>query len=196
MLKLLITIGDKSYRCEYPETEEERKIGLSKRESILPDEGMLFDFSGYADTPIMQMRDTKLELDMIGIDEDGIVLKVITPEPLSQKEIPFFDCSFVLEVKANSGIVVGDEFKITDTNLNDYIMKIIAPDGTAQGLLKGGERIFSRISTKKMISMAKKAYLHRNNQEQYNKDCKKLGEFVLKELHAQNNREPQYVEPK
>jgi hypothetical protein len=38
------------------------------------------------------------------------------------------------------------------------MMKVLAPDGSTQMNLKGGERIFSRKNTKVLIRQAKKAY--------------------------------------
>ena len=51
-------------------------------------------------------------------------------------------------------------------------------------LLKGGERIFSRKSTKQMIRWAKKAEEVKNDEVLYTKRCKRLGKIMLKELEA------------
>lgn len=194
MNKVLVTINDKVYRCELANTEEDRRKGLMGREYLAPDEGMLFDFSTYEGTPEMYMKDTSLPLDMIGIDDEDEVIKVHTPEVNSEELIPFPDCKYVLEVNAGSGIEVGDDFEMDDdVDLGKYSMKILAPDGTAQGLLQGGERIFSRVSTKRLITRAKKAFSHKDDKELYEKDCKKLGTYVFKELYAQDHRDPQYV---
>ena len=194
MNKILVTINDKVYRCELANTEEDRRKGLMGREYLAPDEGMLFDFSTYEGTPEMYMKDTNLPLDMIGIDDEDEVIKVHTPEVNSDELIPFPDCKYVLEVNAGSGIEVGDDFEMDDdVDLGKYSMKILAPDGTAQGLLQGGERIFSRVSTKRLITRAKKAFSHKDDKELYEKDCKKLGTYVFKELYAHDHRDPQYV---
>nr|DAF63629.1 MAG TPA: hypothetical protein [Podoviridae sp. ctz6O13] len=194
MNKILVTINDKVYRCELANTEEDRRKGLMGREYLAPDEGMLFDFSTYEGTPEMYMKDTNLPLDMIGIDDEDEVIKVHTPEVNSDELIPFPDCKYVLEVNAGSGIEVGADFEMEDdVDLGKYSMKILAPDGTAQGLLQGGERIFSRVSTKRLITRAKKAFSHKDDKELYEKDCKKLGTYVFKELYAQDHRDPQYV---
>ncbi len=195
MKKALINIGDKSYRCELTETAEERRKGLSGRDILSPDEGMLFDFTDDEETPEMWMKDTTIPLDMIGIDDDGDVIQIYTPKPESEDLMPFPNCKYVLEVNANSGIKLGDDFEIDDEDdLDKYVMKVLAPDGTAQALLQGGERIFSRISTRMLISRAKKAYAHRNDKELYEKDCKKLGKYVFKELYAQDHRPQEFVD--
>jgi hypothetical protein len=73
-------------------------------------------------------------------------------------------------------------------------MKVLAPDGSTQMNLQGGERIFSRISTKKMIKQAKKANSLREDPILYERACKKLGKICLKELYAQNHRDQEYVQ--
>ena len=72
-------------------------------------------------------------------------------------------------------------------------MKVIASDGTTQAQLQGGERIFSRISTKQLIQWAKKAEASKDNPEQFDKYCKRLGKRIFREIHAQDTREPEYV---
>ena len=194
MNKVLVSINDKVYRCELAKEDDDRHKGLSGRERLAPDEGMLFDFSNHEETPQMYMKDTTIPLDMIGIDDDGTVVLVHTPEPESEKLIPFPGCKYILEVNAGSDIEVGDDFEMDDSDdLEKYTMKILAPDGSAQALLQGGERIFSRVSTKRLIVRAKKAFAHKDDKELYEKDCKKLGTYVFKELYAQDHREPQYV---
>lgn len=195
MNKVLVNIGDKTYRCEVAVNELDKRLGLSHRKYLAPDEGMLFDFSDSEEVPEMYMKNTTIPLDMIGIDSDGTVLQVETPEVESTDLIPFPNCQYILEVNAGSGISVGDDFEIDDeTDLDKYVMKVLAPDGTAQTLLQGGERIFSRVSTKMLIIRAKRAFSHKDNKELYEKDCKKLGKYVFKELYAQNHRDPQYVD--
>lgn len=160
MNKVLVNIGDKTYRCEFAKSSEDRHKGLSGREHLAPDEGMLFDFSDTDETPEMWMKDTKIPLDIIGIDKFDMVSQVYTPKPESEELTPYPNVKYILEVSADSGIREGDDFELDeDTDLDKYVMKILAPDGTAQGMLQGGERIFSRISTRKLISRAKKPLL-------------------------------------
>lgn len=194
MNKVLVNIGDKTFRCEFAQLSEDRHKGLSNREILAPDEGMLFDFSDYDEVPEMYMKDTTIPLDMIGIDEDGTVVQVHTPKVESEDLMPFPNCKYILEVNAGSDIKIGDDFEIDDDEgLDKYVMKVLAPDGTAQALLQGGERIFSRVSTKMLIIRAKRAFAHKDDKELYEKDCKKLGKYVFKELYAQDHRDPQFV---
>jgi hypothetical protein len=62
------------------------------------------------------------------------------------------------------------------------VMTLYDEEGNAQMRMYGGERIFSRVSTKQIL----KLYKQGNIQE--------LGEYVIKEVNAQNKRKPEYVE--
>ena len=100
---------------------------------------------------------------------------------------------YILEVNAESGIVEGDEFEIDDSDdLNKYVMKVLAPDGSTQMYLQGGERIVSRKETRTLIKKAKKAYANKGGD--YDRYCKSLGKYMFKILKGQDNREPEYVQ--
>jgi hypothetical protein len=58
-------------------------------------------------------------------------------------------------------------------------MLVLDSDGNVQMRLHGGERIFSRIFTRKLIKAALKAY-----QNDSDSDYKKVGKLVIKELDA------------
>lgn len=60
-------------------------------------------------------------------------------------------------------------------------MDVLDGDGNSQMTITGGERIFSRIATKKMLQL--------NEEGNY----KELGKFICDELYAQDKRDPQYV---
>ena len=70
-------------------------------------------------------------------------------------------------------------------------MKVLAPDGSTQMYLQGGERIVSRKETRTLIKKAKKAYANKGGD--YDKYCKSLGKYMFKILKGQDNREPEYV---
>lgn len=194
MDKVRVVIGDKVYDCQVAKNEEDRKKGLMGVENLSPNEGMLFQWQD-EDSRQMWMKDTKIALDQIAINGDDEVVMVYTAQPEDETLVTFPNAKYILEVNANSGIVEGDEFDIDDSDdLNKYVMKILAQDGSTQMYLQGGERIFSRISTKQMIKWAKKADAVKDKEEQYNKICRRLGKRLFRELYAQDHREPQYVE--
>lgn len=194
MEKVIVNIGNKTYNCLLAKTEEQRRKGLMNVDYLAPDEGMLFEFDKEG-TQEFWMKDTSLELTQISINDDDEVEYVYQAIPNDETLIPFNNCKYLLEVNRTTEIQKGDEFEIDDSDdLNKYVMKVLAPDGSTQMNLQGGERIFSRISTKKMIKQAKKANSVRNNNDLFEKACRKLGKICLKELYAQNHRDQEYVQ--
>lgn len=195
MDKKKIIIGDKEYIVELAKTEEERKKGLQNRDYLAPDEGMLFVWSEQQPVVEMWMKDTKIPLDQIAINDDGEVTTVYKAQPEDETLHSFANVKYLLEVNQDSGIVEGDDFEFDDSeDPNKYVMKVLAPDGSTQYNLQGGERIFSRISTKQMITWAKKAEANRDNKELFESYCRKLGKRMFREIHAQDTRKPEYVE--
>lgn len=136
------------------------------------------------------MKDTSIPLDIIFVGEDDEVLSVHKGMPESEKLIKEpKETFYVIELNQNSGVSVGDEINIEeDSNLEPNKMYVLNPDGTAQFELEGGERIFSRISTRIIIKRAKKAYRSKTDNA-----YKALGKYVFRELDAQTNRDPEYV---
>ena len=193
MEKVLVSIGNRTYRCQLAKTEEQRRKGLMGIDYLAPDEGMLFEFSKEG-THEFWMKNTSLELTQISINADDEVEQVYQATPNDETLIPFNNCKYLLEVNRTTDIQKGDEFEIDDSDdLNKYVMKVLAPDGSTQMNLQGGERIFSRISTRKMIKQAKKANSVREDEILFERACRKLGKICLKELYAQNHRDQEYV---
>lgn len=194
MEKVIVNIGNKTYNCQVAKTDEQRQKGLMDVDYLAPDEGMLFEFSKEG-THEFWMKNTPLELTQISINDDDEVEYVYQATPNDETLIPFDNCKYLLEVNRTTEIQRGDEFEIDDSDdLNKYVMKVLAPDGSTQMNLQGGERIFSRISTRKMIKQAKKANSLREDPVLYERACKKLGKICLKELYAQNHRDQEYVQ--
>lgn len=190
-----ITVGSKEYDVELAETPEEREDGLSRVKSLESDEGMLFIHeevtSGY-----YTMAETSIDLDIIFMDEEGTVIKVVTAKAKSEDPVECEGYKYVLEVNPNSGVEEGDELDFEDDEISDEDkakvqkrMLVLNSDGDVQMRLQGGERIFSRIFTRKLIKAAIRAYKSDDDS-----DYRRVGRFVLKELDAQDNRDPQYVE--
>lgn len=193
MEEVLVHVGNKTYKCKVARTEEEQKKGLMGVESLPEDEGMLFVWDEEG-THYMWMKNCPLPIDQIGINDDEEVTIVYRAQPNNETSIPFIHTKYVLEVNTNSGIKEGDEIEIENLEESEYTMKILAPDGSVQMELKGGERIFSRKSTKQLIKWAKKAEYVKDNENLFNKRCKRLGKIIFKELQAQDNRDPEYVQ--
>ena len=192
MDKVVVNIGKKTYNCQVAKNEEDRKKGLMGVEYLAPDEGMLFVWDK-EDTREMWMKDTLIPLDQIAINDDDEVVLVYQAQPKDETLVPFMNTKYILEVNQGSGIVEGDDFDIDDSeDLNKYTMKVLAPDGTTQMFLQGGERIFSRINTRTLIRKAKRAYEHK--EDDFDRYCKALGKYMFKCIKTQDNREPEYVQ--
>lgn len=184
-----IEIGDKEYKVKIAKTEEEKMKGLQDIESLPEDEGMLFIYDSPQDVAYW-MKDTKIPLDIVFINDDEEVISVKQGKPLSEDLIEEDGVLYVLEVNVDSGIQPGDDFDMEeDDEEKDNTMKVLASDGTIQMELEGGERIFSRKNTKVLIKYAKKAYKTKED-----KDYKALGKRLFKFLHTQDTNEPEYVE--
>ena len=195
MDKKRIIIGDKEYTVEIAKNEQDRHKGLQGRDYLAPDAGMLFVWDKQQPAVEFWMKDTLIPLDQIAINDDGEVTTVYTAEPKDETLHTFANVKYLLEVNKESGIVEGDEFEFDDSDdPNKYVMKVLAPDGSTQMSLQGGERIFSRPSTKQMVTWAKKAEANKDNKELFTKYCKRLGKRMFKELYAQDHRDPEYVE--
>lgn len=147
------------------------------------------------------MKDTTIPLDIIFVSDEDEVIDVKHGEPNSEELLTCVSkkhlITAVIEVNAGSGIKKGMDVDYEDFDesqhpeLKPNKMYVIGSDGTPQAELSGGERIFSRISTRKILKAAKKAFFSKQD-----KDYKKLGKIVFDELSAQDAREPEYVESK
>lgn len=192
MKKIIVNIGKKTYNCQVAESEEDKKKGLMDVENLPPDEGMLFVWKEEG-TREMWMKNTKIPLDQIAINEDDEVVLVYQAKPEDETLVSFMNTKYILEVNQGSGIVEGDDFDIDDSeDLNKYVMKVLAPDGSTQMFLQGGERIFSRINTRTLIRKAKRANEHQG--KDFERYCKALGKYMFKCIKIQDNREPEYVQ--
>ena len=183
-----IKLGGQEYDIFIAKSEEQKKQGLQHFKSLPKDEGMLFviNESSPVET-LFHMHNVAFPLDMIFMDDEFKVLDVKRGNPEDDKIEGI--ASYVLEVNADSGIKVGDEADIEDEEDEEYVMKVLSPDGTAQMHLEGGERIVSRRETLILIKKALKA-----NESKEDKDYKALGKYIFKVLKGQNERPAEYVD--
>lgn len=193
MEKIKIEINDKIYSVEVMKTEAEKSEGLSNRDSLTDDQGMLFDFS---DDPQKELTfnsfDMKFPIDIIFINQDMEVCAIDTLDPGPDGECTCIadddeEICYVLEVNAGSLIKVGDEFEFVEDETDDMYM--LDESGQPYYIIKSGARIFSRIHTRKLIKAAKKAKKSKND-----KDYKKLGKLMFKILDIQEDQADEYVE--
>jgi len=104
--KNMIKIESVEIPVEIAKTNEDRSKGLSKRETLEEKSGMIFVFSKNS-KPIFWMKDTKIALDIIWINDNKIIGidKNVQPEPkvvdskLTKYPAPS-EVDYVLEVNA------------------------------------------------------------------------------------------------
>lgn len=182
-----IKLGGQEYDIFIAKTEDQKKQGLQNFKSLPKDEGMLFviNESNPVET-FFHMHNVPFPLDLIFMDDEFKVLDVKKGNPEDDKIEGI--ASYVLEINADSGIKPGDEADIDDDD-EEYVMKVLSPNGDTQMGLFGGERIVSRKETKVLIKKALKA-----GSSKEDKDYKALGKYMFKVLNGQDERKPEYVD--
>ena len=198
METIKIKINNKTYDVLAARSEEEREQGLQNVVEMDDNEGCLF-FHPEIENVDYWMQNTYLPLDIIFIDANKEVISVKQGEPESEDFISEKGVKYVLELNKNSGVEPGDileidgedDFSEEGVELEPNKMYIIGSDGTPQAELQGGERIFSRKSTRVILRKVKKAF-----ETKADSDYRALGRYVFNELTAQSEHKPQYVESK
>ena len=189
-----IKIGSKEFEVKVAENENESIIGLSQTEFLPEGEGFAMKFDGTEIIPI-NMDGMKFSIDVI-FSLDGKVTKVVTVDPEGPEVFTKQPSDLIVEVNAGeaSGIKIKDDIAFVGKKNEDGTVEmaegglkiignrqVLDEDGKNQMNLKGGERIFSRVSTNKMFEYAKA------------KEYKKLGRYVIKEIWKQDNRPNEYA---
>lgn len=105
---------------EIARTEAERQRGLMFRESLAPDEGMVFVFDAIGFYPFW-MKNTLIPLDMLWLDPDGRVVSIAHSVPPCKADPcptypPSADALYVVEVVSGfakeHGVEVGDQLML------------------------------------------------------------------------------------
>jgi len=188
-----ISVGDKEFSVEIADNEQARRQGLLGTASLKEGDGMLLKQDEAAIIPIT-MEGMKYPLALIFIYENKVVDRIkaeVGEEFITSTQVS----DMVLEINPAdaNGIKRGNKVSFTGTKNEDGTVEMahggIPKDGIRQVLdekgrnqmnLLGGERIFSRISTKRMFELAKE------------KKYKTLGRYLYKEIKAQDTRPTQY----
>lgn len=107
-------------QVEVANTRASRELGLSGRESMGDDEGILFVFEAPGKYGFW-MKDMNFPLDIVWINQNGVVVDIerkLSPDTYPQTFINEVDASYVLEVNAGLaekfGLYIGSKVKITD----------------------------------------------------------------------------------
>ena len=189
-----IKINNKEYSLIYCLTEEEKEKGLQNVESMEDNEGAFFDYREDPQEEVsFWMKDTEIPLDIIFVGEDDKVISCKEGVPNSEDIITEINVYYVIELNKGSGIKPGDEVDVEDNgdflNFPPNSIFLLNDDGSIQFSLQGGERIFSRISSRVIVRKAKKAKKSKSET-----DYKDLGRYIFGEMTRQDNRDAQYVE--
>jgi len=96
------------FQVEWAGTAAEREHGLMFRAELDADAGMIFDF-GVARTVMMWMKNTPLSLDMLFIDEEGVVSRI------AERTVPYSEdiiaspgpVRYVLEINGGRSAALG-----------------------------------------------------------------------------------------
>ena len=113
-----VELGGKLFDADVVDTDDERVQGLSGRENLARNEGMLFVF----DEPgkyCFWMKDMNFAIDMLWLDGSGKVVHMAenaTPDSYPQQFCPDTEASYVFEVNAGVagalGLDIGSQAEI------------------------------------------------------------------------------------
>lgn len=113
-----VSFNSVEVEVEIAETSDQRAQGLSGRESLSSNEGMLFVFES-ADTHAFYMRDMNFSIDIIWMDDDFRVVDIsanLAPESYPEIFRPEEPSRYVLEVVAgfadSHSVEVGDRAQV------------------------------------------------------------------------------------
>lgn len=198
-----LRVGKQEFDIKVADTSERRKQGLKGIKKLPKGNGLVLKFDQVQYVPIT-MQDMKIPLSLVYI-RDGIVQQKRNAKP-GQLDINISDpVDQVLEVNAGeaTGVRVGDtvewlgskedggtiNFIDSDRKSDDGSLHVLDDDGIVQTTLEGNERVFSRVHTNQLVTLASQA-LSTDNVSDY----KKVGRAMVRMINKQDIQEPEYVE--
>lgn len=114
----IVTVGRESFSVTVADTVAEREKGLSERETLGRNQGMLFDFKTDDIWKIWMLK-MQFPIDIAWLDQSGKVVYMktnATPDSFPNTFIPDVNSRYVLEVKAGTfertGLRVGDSVRL------------------------------------------------------------------------------------
>lgn len=108
-----LTINQEVYSLEIAKTQDQRQRGLMFREKLGPRKGMIFIYPNSTNHRIW-MKNTKIKLTVIWIDEEGRVLDIQRLDPCRQDPCPSYGVGqpskYILELNNQAhSINLGDK---------------------------------------------------------------------------------------
>lgn len=98
-----VCIENKCFTVEIARTSEEQQKGLMNRETMDLNQGMVFVFSK-SDIHNFWMKNTLIPLDMIWVDDQNQVVRVVTAQPCTQDPCKIYKpatlAKYVIEINA------------------------------------------------------------------------------------------------
>ena len=116
-----LKIKDQNYKIELATTNAQRTKGLSQRQTLCPNCGMLFIFNFETYLPFW-MKDTLIPLDMIWLNKSGQIVDIKTVTETNSQKIyqNQTTAKYVLELNANDsqkiGLKIGDIIDLSKVN--------------------------------------------------------------------------------
>jgi|WetSurMetagenome_2_1015567.scaffolds.fasta_scaffold08716_8 uncharacterized protein len=106
-----VCFEENCYAVELAQTDEQRQTGLMGRESLDKDQGMLFVY-GEEGIYTFWMKNTLIPLDMIWIDGNGTVVRIVkNAEPCGKEYCPSINpnkkARYVLEINGGEADRIG-----------------------------------------------------------------------------------------
>ncbi len=98
----IITVGDTAVRAEVVSTEASRELGLSGRDALLSDTGMLFVFESEGQWGFW-MKNMKFSIDIVWVAQDGTIMTIakdVSPGTYPSVLSPSSPARYVLELPA------------------------------------------------------------------------------------------------
>lgn len=190
------------YKVQIAESDEDKKKGLSNIDSLPEDEGMLFVYDKQKSLSYW-MKDTKIPLLIVFINEDMEVVKIAHGKPNDETPITCYNAMYVLEVNDNNDIFVGDDVDFDldsefegniDIDADENEMVLLDDDGNVQMRMEGNERVFSRKHTKVLIRKVKACKKwEKRNKEKFDRYIEALGRYLFYVVDKQNHQKKEYV---
>ncbi len=118
--KVQIELGGRNLAVEAACTPQQREMGMMFRQSLKPDEGMLFVFP-HDEELAFYMKNTAVPLSIAFIKSDGVIANIAHMEPYSlETHCSRSECRFALEMPlgwfARNG--AGEDAKVTIPDLH------------------------------------------------------------------------------
>ena len=119
MPTVTMQIGQRTFTLEVANNDEEKARGLMRRDSMPANWGMIFVFAD-ADERTFYMKNTRIPLDIVFIDETGKVISIKQMQPYDLSLTPSDGpARWAIELNqgaaAAAGLKVGDNLKIPES---------------------------------------------------------------------------------